>query len=212
MARLGFFGRIAKAIGQAGDAIADVFKPDGPGRASRRRDSEAKAFRRGQRTSGKAAERYAQQRRDAEATRKANAKRRRDAAKKGQKGPPQARSDYQERRRQAEEAERRARRDRQRARERDPYLASWNTLTNRPGYLDHRDFFGNHIMEGLDLDPEEELELWQAYITYMTQSNNAFRLNSLDNPFWNISNIHPDNFDWYNWREAMGYDHGKRGR
>lgn len=203
MARLGLFGRIGKAIAKLGDAVADAVNPGRPSRAARQK-RETKRFARGGRVSGKAAERYAQERRDAEATARANQARRR---REGRQGPPRVESDYQRRKREASE---RATRDRQRARERDPYLSSWNTLSNRAGYLDHRDFFQDKIVGPADLDAEEQLELWQDYIRYMTRSNNAYRLNTLNNPFWAASGMHPDDFDWYGWREAMGYEHGAR--
>jgi hypothetical protein len=204
MARLGLLGRIGRAIANIGDAIADAVTPGRPRREARQA-KETKAFRRGRRTSGKAAERYAQQRRDAEATRRANeARRRREKAAGKRTGPPPAESDYQRRRREA--------RDRQRARASDPYLASWNQQADRAGYLGHRDFFDEKIVGPMDLDPDEKLQLWQDYITYMTKSNNNYRLNNLNNPWWRISGMHPDDFDWWDWREAMGYEHGARKR
>ena len=208
MARLGFFGRISRAIGRVADAIADVVNPGEPRRAPSRMDREAKRFARGKRTSGKAAERYARQRRDAEATRRAQRQRKKPP------GPPKPETDFQRRRREAQERER-AERDRQRARERDPYLAYWRAEavtrdgSPRTGYLEHRDFF-NSTIDHLDLDADEKLELWYIYLQHMVSGSS--KRNSITNPFFQAAGLHPDNFDWWGWREAMGYPHSAKTR
>lgn len=62
--------------------------------------------------------------------------------------------------------------------------------------------------------PVDEFEaFWRDYIRYMVKSKGSkYRLHDLRNPFFQNWNIHPDDFDWWEWREAMGYPHGARGR
>jgi hypothetical protein len=101
-------------------------------------------------------------------------------------------------------------RDRQRARERDPYLRSWdaNTRGTRGNYFDHRTIIDT-LAYSADLPEDERRELWQDYMRYMVGRKGermSFRRNDpIRNPFWDKWGINPDNFDWQAWREAMGY-------
>lgn len=155
MARLGFFGRIGKAIGRTADRIANVFTPKPEPRRATPRPSPRPA--------------------------------------PSPSTPPSPRGT----------------RDRQRARERDPYLRIWNQLSRRRGYLEHRDLM-DEVLSGLNVDEDTKLEYWEAYIRYMVNIEGGTRLNDIRNPFWQITHMHPDDFNWYEWREAMGYEHGAR--
>jgi len=185
VARLGLFGRIGKAIGRVADAIADAVTPKPePRRATPPTPKPPERRRRGLR--GRRA---------------------------------RARAEEARREQERRERQERAARDRQRAREADPYRYTWNGLdlrdkegNERGNYLGHLDFFRNNIVDrhNLDLDPDEARELWEDYLRYMVSG--SYKRNELSNPFWQASGIHPDNFDWWGWREAMGYPHGNRSR
>lgn len=49
----------------------------------------------------------------------------------------------------------------------------------------------------------ERLELWGIYVEYMV--NGRERRNSPDNPFWRAVGIDPRDFDWDEFRTALGY-------
>jgi hypothetical protein len=102
--------------------------------------------------------------------------------------------------------EQRRQRDRQRARERDPYLFWWDRELRgreRTGYLNHRDIV-NDIAEELDLDEDEKQELWRDYTHYMVAGKGPYLRKDERNPFWLKWGIDPDRFDWQGWRDAMG--------
>lgn len=66
------------------------------------------------------------------------------------------------------------------------------------------------IFGGLNVDEDTKIEYWEAYVRYMVNTQGSYRLNDIRNPFWQITHMHPDNFDWHGWREAMGYPEGAR--
>jgi hypothetical protein len=105
-------------------------------------------------------------------------------------------------------------RDRQRARERDPFLADWDRRKlNRVGYMQHREMIDDMALT-YDLDAEEKYEFWQDYLRWIVGKKGVrmqYRRSDLRNPFWQKWGIDPEeDFDWHDWREAMGYPHGNR--
>ena len=108
----------------------------------------------------------------------------------------------------------RADRDRQRARQRDPYLADWDRRRlERGNYLGHKDLIDD-LAGQYNLDAEDKYELWQDYLRWIVGKKGAhaqYRRDDLHNPFWQKWGIDPEeDFDWWDWREAMGYPHGGR--
>lgn len=98
----------------------------------------------------------------------------------------------------------RADRDRQRARERDPYLFWFDRETGGSrNYLAHRDFFDS-FADAYDLTEEEKLEMWRDYNHYMVAGKGPYLRKDDRNPFWGKWGINPDRWDWAGWREAMG--------
>jgi len=105
-------------------------------------------------------------------------------------------------------------RDRQRARERDPYLRIWDDYNlNRTGYLHHKELIEDMAAQ-YDLDRDDEEEMWDDYLRWIVGKrgeHQQYRRNDLQNPFWQKWGIDPEEqFDWHDWREAMGYPHGNR--
>lgn len=102
-------------------------------------------------------------------------------------------------------------------RDSDPYYQIWDEVTRkdpnrtRPitGYLEHRDLIEQYAF-ALDLDEREKREFWADYNLYMVSHRTSYARNSEDNPFWRNWNMTPDDFNWHEWREAMGYPHGNR--
>ena len=95
-----------------------------------------------------------------------------------------------------------------------PEARVWRQNTGkRPGtraYQHHREVMTS-IPYFSDMDEDEQIDFWDSYTRYMVDVKDApYRINSLDNPFWSEVGIHPDDFDWHEWREAMGYPHGAR--
>lgn len=171
--RKGFLSRIAETLANALS----------PARREKAADKRARDFGRTGRGSAKDAERWAQQRRDAETSRKAHAKR------------PDVKRERERRKL-----------------ERDPYQKAWKDARQanrgrrpRGSYQRHRNFFLS--IPGLEYESDEDIEeLWESYIEHMVYGARGTRLNKLDNPFWNEIGIAPEDFDWRGWREQMGYN------
>ena len=106
-------------------------------------------------------------------------------------------------------------RDRQRARERDPYLRDWDAHNlHRTGFMQHKDIVED-MAATYNLDRDEELEMWNDYLTHIVGKRGVrapYRRNDIRNPFWQKWGIDPEeDFDWSAWREAFG-DSPKAGR
>jgi len=110
------------------------------------------------------------------------------------------------------EREEPSRRERER-RLADPWRTEWREQLGRrgrlpsgrrPSYLDNKDFVQD-MASDLDLDADETMDFWQDYIKYMVRGKSRYLRRDIRNPFWQRWNIHPDTFDWWEWREAMGY-------
>jgi hypothetical protein len=91
------------------------------------------------------------------------------------------------------------------ARDEDFYRQAWQqeTLT-RAGrsYRRHRELFES--IPGIeDEDPDEQEYLWRSYIENMVKGRH--RRNDPSNPWWGIIGLDPRDFDWDDWRTAMGY-------
>jgi hypothetical protein len=55
---------------------------------------------------------------------------------------------------------------------------------------------------------DEQREFWQDYNRWLVHSG-RYRFNDIRNPFWQKWGIHPDNFDWDEWRKYMDTPRGK---
>jgi hypothetical protein len=100
-------------------------------------------------------------------------------------------------------AARRSRSARER-RERDPYREIWREEKQgrRGSYERHRELF--NTIPGMEYeDDETRQELWASYVRNMV--NGRQRRNDPYNPWWGDIGIDPRDFDWDDWREAMGY-------
>jgi hypothetical protein len=95
-------------------------------------------------------------------------------------------------------------------RERDPFERIWSEETlGRAGrsYRANREVFDS--LPGMaDENELEQRRLWRLYVRHMVMGHTR-RNDVRANPFWRETGIHPDNFDWQEWREAMGYKHRK---
>jgi len=61
------------------------------------------------------------------------------------------------------------------------------------------------------MSERERRQFWAEYSHYMVSNRFKGMRNDPDsNPFWRKWGINPDTFNWYGWREAMGYPHGGR--
>ena len=95
-----------------------------------------------------------------------------------------------------------------------PEASIWQQNTGKRAgtraYRHHREVMQS-IPYFADMDEDEQQDFWDSYTRYMVNTKGVpYRINSLQNPFWSDVNIHPDDFDWREWREAMGYPHGAR--
>lgn len=101
-----------------------------------------------------------------------------------------------------------ARRRRER-RERDPFKQIWDA--EKPGrrgnYQRQREVFD--AIPGMDDEtPEDQEYLWRSYLSNMVFGNR--QRNDPGNPFWDDIGMHPRDWDWHGWREAMGYKGRRR--
>jgi hypothetical protein len=89
---------------------------------------------------------------------------------------------------------------------RDPFRQAWveeRLQRAGRGYQANKEVFLS-LPGMVDESPDEQQRLWRLYLRYMVRGD--VRRNSIrDNPFWRETNIHPDTFDWAEWREAMNY-------
>jgi hypothetical protein len=161
--RKGFFAKLADTLKKAWDAT--------PTPAHRERDikREARRYAQGHRVPAKAARRYAEQRYDAEVTKKANAARKR-AAKRAA----------------------------------DPWEGPWRQ--EMPGKrINRREFEGHKTtfqsIPGMEEESDADLKrLWRSYIRNMVYGQSGYKFQDPRNPFWDDIGMHPENFDWSEWR------------
>lgn len=90
---------------------------------------------------------------------------------------------------------------RERQEERD-FRNTWNRAGGHGSYSRNRDVFDS-IPGVAESDHDEQIDLWDSYIRNMV--NGHHRRNDPRNPFWSDIGIHPRDFDWDEFRRAMGY-------
>lgn len=91
-----------------------------------------------------------------------------------------------------------------RSHERDMQDAWREETRQRAGrsYQRHRDLFDS--IPGIDDEDDDERDyLWRSYIENMV--NGRHRRNDPSNPFWSDIGLDPRDFDWDEFRTAMGY-------
>jgi hypothetical protein len=72
-------------------------------------------------------------------------------------------------------------------------------------YRSHRNLFLNYEY-GLNIDdPNMQFEDWEMYLKYIVKGESEFRRNDFRNEFWQFTGTAPEDFDWDDWRSAMGY-------
>jgi hypothetical protein len=88
---------------------------------------------------------------------------------------------------------------------RDLYRQIWiEERLQRPGrsYAKHLELFMS-LPGMIDEELPERLEFWRMYAQYMVKG--IHRRNDRANPFWSATGLHPGDFDWDEFRTAMGY-------
>lgn len=90
------------------------------------------------------------------------------------------------------------------------YKRAWRDEGGKGSYRKHLNVFHN-LVDPVEPDPEEQLMLWESYVRNMVRGGRT-RRQSPNNPFWRESGIHPSEFNWANWRIAMGYTGTRRSR
>jgi hypothetical protein len=94
---------------------------------------------------------------------------------------------------------------------RDPFKAEWKRLRGKGNYRGNLKAF-HKIVDRVESDPDEQVILWESFVTHIVKGEGRFRRNSNQNMFWRDSGIDPRDFDWKIWREAMGYTGKRRSR
>ena len=176
---MGFFRRVGHAL----------FPAIVPSRS--RADKGKSDFKRGKTVSGRHAEAYAKDRRQADDDARAKAKARREAKIARNEG--------------IAELDRRQQRKPSRKQAEAPYRQAWmEHRLSRPGrrYADNYAFFNSLPMMANENEEIRE-RLWRSYLDNMVSGHH--RRDSPSNPFWRESGISPRDFDWEDWRDSMGY-------
>lgn len=91
------------------------------------------------------------------------------------------------------------------------FKAAWRELGGQGSFRRNLSLFHNKV-DPIEPDREQQLELWESYITHVNRGEGRFRRNSSSNQFWRESGIDPVDWDWSVWREAMGYTGKRRSR
>jgi hypothetical protein len=91
------------------------------------------------------------------------------------------------------------------------FRRAWRDLGGQGSYRKNLRVF-HKTVDRVETDPEQQLELWETYITHINRGEDRHRRNSTSNMFWRDSGIDPTDWDWTDWREAMGYTGKRRSR
>ena len=94
----------------------------------------------------------------------------------------------------------------------DPWREMWDDarIPRKYGrYRTHKNLFINWEVGLLIDDEETQLEDWPLYLKYIVKGESEFKRNDFHNPFWQHTGTDPGDFDWDDWRSAMGYSRRK---
>ena|SRR5216683_6032424 len=91
------------------------------------------------------------------------------------------------------------------------YRKIWRDKGGKGSYRKNLKVF-HAVVDPVEPDPDGQLELWESYVKNIVKGQGRFRRQSTSNMFWRDSGIDPQDFDWKNWREAMGYTGKRRSR
>lgn len=86
------------------------------------------------------------------------------------------------------------------------YKAIWRAERGQGSYRKNLAVF-HGIVDPIEDDPSERVDLWETYVRNINRNRrgDAYRRQSMFNPFWQESGIDPSSFDWKRWRVAMGF-------
>lgn len=100
-------------------------------------------------------------------------------------------------------------------REREPgnreYRDIWRAERGQGNYKKHLKVF-HSLIDPVESDPDEQLALWESYVSNIVRPRGRNRRQDINNMFWRDSGIDPQDFNWVRWREAMGYTGKRRSR
>lgn len=94
---------------------------------------------------------------------------------------------------------------------RDRYRDEWVRQGGTGSYQQNLAVF-HRLVDPVESDPDEQFELWESYVRHINLGEGNARRNSTSNMFWRDSGLDPTDFDWANWRLAMGYTGTHRSR
>lgn len=96
---------------------------------------------------------------------------------------------------------------------RDSYRGIWRREHGTGSYRKNLDVFHGMVDE-IEPDEAERVELWESFVRNINRNRrgDAYKRQSMFNPFWQESGIDPSTMDWRRWRLAMGYTGKNRSR
>lgn len=96
---------------------------------------------------------------------------------------------------------------------RGTYRGIWRSQRGKGSYKKNLEVF-HKLVDPVEPDEAERVDLWETYVRNINRNRktDAYRRQSIFNPFWQESGIAPDSFDWKKWRIAMGYTGKRRSR
>jgi hypothetical protein len=104
----------------------------------------------------------------------------------------------------AKRADRNLKARRKREEQRSPYEREWRE--QQPGKrFKRRQYEGQKrtfdSLPGMSDETEEDRQdLWHSYLENMVYGRHGYKFNDLRNPWWDDANMHPNQFDWDEWR------------
>jgi hypothetical protein len=95
----------------------------------------------------------------------------------------------------------------------DTYRGVWRKTGGRGSYRKNLEVF-HRMVDPIESDEAERVELWESFVRNINRNRrgDAYKRQSMFNPFWQESGIDPSTMDWRRWRLAMGYTGKKRSR
>lgn len=85
----------------------------------------------------------------------------------------------------------------------DPFRQAWQDAGGQGSYRRERAFFDSIPGVG---DDDDDLELWDSFLRYMTGDGDGYKFNDPGNPFWSAIGLSPrrgGGFNWDEWRRAV---------
>lgn len=88
----------------------------------------------------------------------------------------------------------------------DSYRGVWRKQHGKGSYRKNLDVF-HRMVDEIEPDEAERIELWDSFVRNINRNRrgDAYKRQSMFNPFWQESGLDPSTMNWAAWRQAMGF-------